>query len=128
VGDNDPPAVAPASIACHVFYRDSQAVPPGPESTLILNQHGDRKSANFEEMEFSTRYHDDQFEGRSLFIAINTADGGQQLSGQLYQMDRQQGTRNQFQGGHGFTGLAYVYHPTPGAELQYFCDVQSDKD
>lgn len=123
--DNGSPPVAPVTITCHLFYRDSQAVPPGPETTLILKQHGDRESASFEMMEFSVRYLDDQFEGRSLFIAVNDADGGQQLSGQLYQMDRQQGTQNQFQGGHGFTGLAYIYHPDTGAELQYFCEVQS---
>lgn len=71
-------------------------------------------------------YQDDQFEGRTLVIAVNAVDTERQLNGQLYQMDRQQGTRNQFVGGHGFTGLAYVYHPESQAELQYFCDVQSE--
>ncbi len=115
----------PLTITCHVFYRDSQAVPPGPESTLTMNQHGDRQVAQFDTLEFATHYHDDQFEGRSLAIAVDAADNGQQVARHLYQMDRQQGTRNQFVGGHGFTGLAYVYHPTTAAELQYFCDVQS---
>ena len=114
----------PLTIICHVFYRDSQAVPPEPESTLTLAQHGDQQIAQFDTLEFSAQFHDDEFEGRSLTIAVDAADSGQQVTRQLYQMDRQQGTRNQFQGGHGFTGLAYVYHPTTDAELQYFCDVQ----
>lgn len=114
----------PITVTCHVFYRESQAVPPGPESTLMLSQHGDRQVAQFDTLEFSARYFDDQIEGRSLIIDVNAVDSGQQVARQLFQMDRQQGTRNQFVGGHGFTGLGYVYHPTTEAELQYFCDVQ----
>jgi hypothetical protein len=33
------------------------------------------------------------------------------------------GLRDQFIGGHGFTGLAYVFHPASGGEIQYFCGV-----
>ena len=121
---SEPPEPQPVTIVCHLFYRDSPAVPPGPESTLTLTPPTDRQSARFETLEFSAQYQDDPFEGRSLFIAVTAVDSNQQLTGQLYQMDRQQGTRNQFQGGHGFTGLAYVYHPS-SAELQYFCDSQT---
>ncbi len=115
----------PISVSCHAFYRDSQAEALGPESTLTFSRHGDRQIAQFEMLEFSAQYDDDRFEGRSLIIAINAADSGQQVARQLYQLDSQQGTSNQFMGGHGFSGLAYVYHPTTDAELQYFCDVQS---
>lgn len=117
--------VEPASITCHVFYRNSSAEPLGPESAITLSQHNDRESARFEQLDFSAHYQDDQFEGRSLFITVSAEDTGQQLNGQLYQMDRQLGIRNQFVGGHGFTGLVYVYHPESRAELQYFCNVQS---
>jgi hypothetical protein len=40
---------------------------------------------------------------------------------QLYQFIPEAELRDQFAGGHGFTGLTYVHHPTSSAELQYFC-------
>lgn len=118
--------IEPITVTCHVFYRASPAVPLEPGSTLTLDQHGDRQVAQFDTLEFIVQYYDDQFEGRSLVITVNAADSGQPVARQLYQMDRQQGVRNQFVGGHGFTGLVYVYHTTE-AEMQYFCDVQSGR-
>jgi hypothetical protein len=41
-------------------------------------------------------------------------------------MFQSKGLVNQFIGGHGFTGLVYVYHPSSDAELQYFCETRDD--
>jgi len=66
----------------------------------------------------------DEFEGQSLSIAISNMQNQQELSRSLYQIDQAKGLANQFIGGHGFTGLIYVFHPSSDAELQYFCEVR----
>jgi len=75
-------------------------------------------------MGFQARFQDDQFEGRALSIAVTNLETGAEISRQLYQFDPQNPPENQFIGGHGFTGLHYVYHPGSEAEMQYFCSVR----
>lgn len=66
---------------------------------------------------------DSDFEGQSISISVqptdldgDVADGGVTV---LYQLD---GTpRNEFVGGHGFTGLHYVRHPQQDNTFQFFC-------
>ena len=55
------------------------------------------------------------------------ADGPLALSRTLYQLSRQQPLQNQFDGGHGFTGLVYVRAPTSAAELQYWCTANEER-
>jgi hypothetical protein len=52
---------------------------------------------------------------------VSNAANGAELARGLYQLDPVGGLDDQFIGGHGFTGLAYVFHPDSGAEIQYFC-------
>ena len=113
-------SVVPVSIECQVFYRPS-VTESLSESAITITTSGDHQIIEFDELEFNAQYWDDQFEGRSLSISVVDPDTGDEVVRQLYQMDRAKSVINQFIGGHGFTGLNYVYHPGSTAELQYFC-------
>jgi len=116
-------SVVPVSIDCRVFYRPS-VTESLSESAITLTTHGDHEVIEFDDMAFNAQYWDDQFEGRSLLISVASPDTGDEVVRQLYQMDRGKSLINQFIGGHGFTGLIYVYHPSSTAELQYFCEAR----
>ena len=112
----------PESVSCEVFYRPS----PGAsfdESIVALSTDGDQETLTFEDLAFAGTTLSDAGEGQSLSILVSDATTGAELSRGLYQFDPQAGLRDQFIGGHGFTGLAYVFHPTSGSEVQYFCGV-----
>jgi hypothetical protein len=113
-------------IDCHVFYRSSpgEGLSEGPAITFTPNGGHKDEAIEFGDLGFGAQYWDDQFEGRSLRVSVTDLDNGEQIATQLYQIDRDKGLVNQFIGGHGFTGLVYVYHPSSGAELQYFCEAR----
>ncbi len=113
--------VVPVSIDCHVFYRAS-TTESLRESKVRLTTDGDVEFIEFDDLGFNASYIDDGFEARSLVISITNLDSGVEIARQLNQMDRGKSLINQFIGGHGFTGLMYVYHPSSPGELQYFCE------
>lgn len=117
------PPPPPAAIACQVFYRPSTASSL-EGTTITLEEATPRETISYAEVTFHAHYTVDQGEGRSLAVFIADADSGEEIVRQLYQIDSQKGLDNQFVGGHGFTGLAYFYHPTSEAELQYFCEAR----
>lgn len=112
-------------IVCQVFYRSSVEQSPGDGTMIELAGHGDRGTAEYADMVFGAQLFDDPGEGPSLILSVTSRDSGNQILRQLYQIDRAKGLHNQFVGGHGFTGLVYVYHPASTAELQYFCGVDA---
>ncbi|MFC2105150.1 hypothetical protein ACFLS0_00080 [Candidatus Bipolaricaulota bacterium] len=116
-------SVVPVSIDCRVFYRPS-ASESLSESAITLTTNADHEVIAFADMEFNAEYSDDEFEGRSLLISVTSQDTGDEIVRHLYQMDRGKSLSNQFIGGHGFTGLIYVYHPSSTAELQCFCEAR----
>ena len=116
-------SVVTVSIDCRVFYRPS-VTESFSESAVTLTTSGDREIIEFDDMEFHANYWDDQFEGRSFSIYVSSPDTGDEFVRHLYQMDRGKSLMNQFIGGHGFTGLIYVYHPSSTAELQGFCEAR----
>lgn len=118
---DEAPSVVPISIQCEVFYRPSVTQSLSEGQTITLGTNGDREGVEFDDMAFDVQYYDDQFEGRSLVVSVSDRESDAQIVGHLYQMDRTRSVSNQFLGGHGFTGLVYVYHPSSQAELQYFC-------
>ncbi len=124
-GTTDEQAAAPLGIACQAFYRPSVGQRPDDGTVINLGGHGDSGTATYADMVFDAQLSDDPGEGPSLLISVTAKDSGGRILSQLYQIDRAKGLRNQFVGGHGFTGLAYVYHPASTAELQYFCGVDA---
>ena len=116
-----PQAVVSVTIECQVFYRASTNESLS-ESKIRLTSDGDVELIEFDDLGFNASYIDDGFEARSLVISITNLDSGDEIARQLNQMDRGKNLINQFIGGHGFTGLIYVFHPSSPGELQYFCE------
>ena len=116
-------SAAPVSIECQVFYRAAMGE-SFAESSVTLAAGGDRGAVEHDDLRFDAQYRADEYEGHALSISVTDQDGGEELVRQLYQIDRAKGLVNQFVGGHGFTGLVYVYHPGSAAEMQYFCLVR----
>lgn len=112
----------PETIICELFYRPSPGA-PFEETALTLSTAGDQGSQAFEDMTFVATFLSDAGEGQSLSIVVSDSNTGAELTRGLYQFDPQAGLRDQFIGGHGFTGLAYVFHPASGSEVQYYCMV-----
>jgi len=123
-GGGDQAGSIPDNITCEVFYRPAAGA-SFDESTLTLSTAGDqsanRASAEFDDMRFEATFLSDAGEGKSLSVAVTDPSTGAELTRGLYQFDSGAGLRDQFVGGHGFTGLAYVFHPGSGSEIQYFC-------
>jgi hypothetical protein len=123
-----PPTQGPPvdlEIACHVFYRDSVEKSPDEGETLILVSDGDVARVERAKLTFEARYSDDGFEGRSL--SIHVTEGGRAVGSHLYQLRRDAAPVNEFEGGHGFTGLAYAYSAA-GAEMQHWCEARVLRD
>ena len=112
------------TIVCEVFYRSTsgqslQSAPP-----ISFSEGSDSETLTFDTMVFEARFQDDEYEGRALSIAVTDLDTGNDITRQLYQFDSQNPVENQFVGGHGFTGLNYVFQPGSSPEMQFFCRVQ----
>ena len=119
---SDQAGTIPDTITCEIFYRPSPGA-PFEESGLTLSTAGDQQSLTFDDMAFSATSLSDVGEGQSLSILVTGSDAEEELARGLYQFDPQAGLRDQFIGGHGFTGLAYVFNRASGSEVQYFCGV-----
>jgi len=116
-------AAQTVTIECQVFCRPSMGE-SFQESIISLGPENDSQSAAFDDLTYSAQYMDDAGEGPSLSLVVSDRRTEKEIARQLYQIDRSKGLANQFIGGHGFTGLNYVFHPTSPAELQYFCLVK----
>jgi hypothetical protein len=112
------------AIHCEVYYRSKAGLPLESAPVSPLREHNDQLLIEFEDMVFEARYQVDEFEGRALYISVTDPDSGTEINRVLYQFDSQNPPENQFVGGHGFTGLNYLYHSTSTSEMQYFCTVE----
>jgi len=110
-------------LVCEVFYRPSPGSGMQSHPPLVFKRGNDSQSIQFDELAFEARFQDDEFEGRALSTIVTAMETGVEISRVLYQFDSNNPVENQFIGGHGFTGLNYVFHPTTSAEVQYFCRV-----
>ena len=117
-------SIAFSSVDCHVFYRATAGEGISESPTLSLSTDGDMEFVQFEDIGFRAVFLADEFEGQSLSIVITNMENQQELTRSLFQIDQEKGLSNQFIGGHGFTGLGYVFHPTSDTELQYFCEAR----
>ena len=75
------------------------------------------KTAEFDDFRVQVSYNTN-----SLIVRIYDKKARRVISSNLFQFGPK--LHNQFHGGHGFTGLTYVYHPKGDAELQYWCKVK----
>ena len=112
-----------SEIQCHTAYRSNPGGPIETETEVTLTDSDGQQDANFGDLDFHAQYGDGQGDGeRSLRLGVSPAGKSDTLTSILFQLPLDGGPQNQFVGGHGFTGLHYVYHPD-GAELQFWCQV-----
>jgi hypothetical protein len=111
-----------ATITCHTAYRSSVSVPIEREQTLTFGVGDDADSVAFTDLTFLAQYSSGEMNReRALRLWVTATGETAEITSQLYQLPLDSGPQNQFIGGHGFTGLNYVYHPRTGAELQFWC-------
>jgi len=110
------------TVDCTTSYREQGSSPFATE-VLTLSSVEPQVTADLGDLRFQATYFsaEGSGEGRSLRVSVMVADSGAELSSQLYQMSKTEHPQNEFIGGHGFTGLAYAFHPTSRTELQYWC-------
>ena len=113
-----------STIVCEVFYRSSTGKGLDSAPLITFSDGNDQKIYEFETMVFEARFQDDDYEGHALSIVITNLENGEEITRQLYQFDPQNPVENQFIGGHGFTGLNYVFQPDSSAEMQFFCSLK----
>ena len=117
----------PLAIDCHLAYRSSVTVGIEREETVSFTASDANETVSFPQLKFQAQYSAGQesWAERALRLSVTPAESSNELTAQLYQLSKTDPLRNQFVGDHGFTGLHYVYHPTSGAELQYWCIAKS---
>ena len=119
--ENNPRA---QEIVCRTAYRTSVTRSIEVEDSILLPDADTQESHTYTDLTFNVQYWSGEFDGeRGLQVSVTEVGQTDFLASQLYQFSQDSGPQNQFAGGHGFTGLHYTYHPTSGAELQYWCAV-----
>ena len=122
-------------IDCTASYRPRPGS-PGTEETLSVEAeqdsqiHADR--ARFRHMSVKITYFDDGFESPAFNVIVRSPGRPKDLAARLYQFQRvgdeaeapAEKPDNEFVGGHGFTGLGYVFDVDSRAEIQYFCNAR----
>lgn len=113
------------SIACHTAYRVSVTQPLTEVDTLRVGAADASQSMPYIYLTLHAEYTAGTLDGeRSLRLWVTPTADDEVLVQHLYQLPSDSGPTNQFEGGHGFTGLTYAYDPTSGAELQYWCEAE----
>jgi hypothetical protein len=107
-------------FVCQAFVRPSVEVALEPMGEIRMTEQGDR-SVRSGAFRFRVLYSNDGYEGRSIVTYVYSTSTGKLIERSLFQLHRDKAPVHQFIGGHGFTGLHYVYAPDSPAELQYFC-------
>ena len=115
-------------VRCSFYYRASNEFSGGTpqgnevdfeERTLDVAPNGD-DSATLGALTLSVGYDDDEFEGAAVYVGVEAGDT--RLFRSLYQLRHRELPENQFVGGHGFTGLIYLTHPSEGGDYQLICE------
>jgi hypothetical protein len=117
-------AGTPSAITCHTQYRPDAETLTGSSEPSVTVQRADGVAARPERLDFATltvevAFHGDAPEGRKVTIAVMTT-AGEPLVRNLYQLTDGTELTTDFAGGHGFTGLQYVFHE--GSALQVWCE------
>ena len=124
-------------IDCQVTYNAFSR--GGQNETLSVQATSDGRlqvdRARFKQMVVRIRYSDDTYESPVFNVIVKSRGAREDLEARAYQLERvgEQGgpdtqggpakrPENEFVGGHGFTGLGYVFDPDSNAEIQYYCE------
>ncbi|MGE5564166.1 MAG: hypothetical protein ACM3ZV_12810 [Bacillota bacterium] len=109
------PFVCQASTTANYPYGPLKPLPE-----ISMSEEGER-SVSADGFRFQVTYDNDRYEVPSLNVYVYWQPTGKLIEQTLFQLDPINKSVNQFLGGHGFTGLHYVYGPDGTAQLQYVC-------
>ncbi len=116
------PSPKAASISCTAAYRSNPDRQIEREESITFVDQRSEMTIIFADMVFNAAYYAGEADNeRNLRVWVSPEDSDDVILTQLYQLEQNSGPINQFVGGHGFTGLNYIYHPESGAEMQYWC-------
>lgn len=115
--------IVPLTIECHTAYHSSVTVRIEFEQTVEISSAENVQTVDHGDLRFGANYFDGEFsgEGRFLKVSVTSIEDGREVTSQLYQLSKTEPPKNEFHGGHGFTGLSYAYHPASSSKLQYWC-------
>ena len=111
----------PMMVTCRVQYRPMTGSASGQQedSLSVRRPVGDpirsEDTASFDDFRLSATYYDNEHESPALNV-VAASSAGEEVQRVLYQFGESLPT---FVGGHGFTGLQFVY--SGEAELQWWC-------
>jgi hypothetical protein len=114
----------PSFITCTTQYRPDATSSEGRVTDRVKIERIDglgcprHPTLSYPAMNLSVSFIGDAPDGRVVNVVVVGADGATVASA-LYHYGSAGGLRHNFGGGHGFTGLHYVYHG--GAMLQFWC-------
>ena len=126
-----PSGLAGGAIRCSFFFRPD-AIQADPETDLAAFEFQERvvdiapgqtQMASLSQLTLTGSYADSAFEGSSFNLRVTAGDV--QLLATLFQFSDGL-PQNQFAGGHGFTGLLHLTHPTDGGNYQAFCEAVAE--
>jgi hypothetical protein len=114
-----------AGIICSTAYRVSQSEPLTEVDHLRFGDEDSTRSMPYIYLELHAQYTTGTTDNeRALRLWVTPTGEEDVLVSQLFQLPEDSGPEDQFEGGHGFTGLNYAYDPVSGAELQYWCEAE----
>ncbi len=121
-----PSPKAPASVTCSTFYRSSVTVSNEQQANIILTFQDEQKVVEYPDLMFHAQlFRENREEAGSLKVWVTLPGDKHELMAVLYQFLEMPYTYTySMEGGHGFTGLHYVYNPTSQAELQFWCEAK----
>jgi len=128
-----PEQVVPVTLRCQFFYRESNEPGPGESDDdpkfvhtekVLSVAAGQQNEVTLGKVTLRAAQNGEKAAG-GAFNIFASADG-RQLASWLYQFDLADPPRDQFVGGHGFTGLVYLTHPTAGGDYQFMCSAIRD--
>ena len=112
-------------IICTTAFRSNPGLPIEHTEVLVLTT-ATSVMAVYQDLVFRANFRDEPQMGASIIMDVETSASRAPIMTVLYQLAQNARVIDQFVGGHGFTGLHYVHHPTSGAELQFWCAVDGD--
>lgn len=110
------------SITCTAAYRTDTSRAIDKEERITFYDSDAEQTIAFADTIFYAAYSTGIADNeRNLQIRVTDGNDTTAYYAALYQFPISDGPQNQFVGGHGFTGLNYIYFPHSSAELQFWC-------
>ncbi len=122
-----PDPIGPVTITCPTFYRSTVTVPNEQRENIVLTFQDEQNNVvEYPDLMFHAQlFRENRVDAGSLKVWVTLPDDKHELMAALYQFREMPYTyAYSMEGGHGFTGLHYVYNPTSQAELQFWCEAK----